>query len=159
MGYTTDFDGQIKIVPALNEAEIAYLNKFAGTRRMDREKGPYFVDGTGFMGQGPDDDVRNHNAPPAGQPGLWCKWVPTDDGAFIEWDGCEKFDDSAKWMQYIIDHFLKPDCAAAGVVPGIVGGHYCNGMIYAQGESPDDMWRLVVMDNVVTVQRAVVEYV
>lgn len=66
MGYTTEFQGQIKIEPPLNAAEIEYLQKFASTRRMDRTTGPYFVDGSGFKGQGHDADIRDHNTPPDG---------------------------------------------------------------------------------------------
>ena len=53
MGYTTEFDGSVSISPPLNAHEIAYLRKFAASRRMDRARGPYFVDGSGPFGQGP----------------------------------------------------------------------------------------------------------
>ena len=36
MGYTTEFDGSVSISPPLNAHEIAYLRKFAASRRMDR---------------------------------------------------------------------------------------------------------------------------
>jgi hypothetical protein len=48
MGYTTIFDGQISVEPPLNPEEIKYLNKFADTRRMACEQGPYYVDRGGF---------------------------------------------------------------------------------------------------------------
>jgi hypothetical protein len=51
MGYTTEFDGSVSISPPLNAHEIAYLRKFAASRRMDRARGPYFVDGSGPFGQ------------------------------------------------------------------------------------------------------------
>ena len=47
MGYTTDFSGHVTVEPPLNDVEVAFLSKFAETRRMDREEGPYFVDGPG----------------------------------------------------------------------------------------------------------------
>jgi hypothetical protein len=53
MGYTTEFDGSMSISPPLNAHEIAYLRKFASSRRMDRARGPYFVDGSGTVGPGP----------------------------------------------------------------------------------------------------------
>src|SRR5215467_9643211 len=68
MGYTTEFDGRVSVSPPLNRHEIVYLLKFAATRRMDRTRGPYFVDGSGPFGQGRDDDIQNFNQPPAGQP-------------------------------------------------------------------------------------------
>ena len=149
MGYTTEFSGSISIEPPLNEDEIAYLEKFARTRRMNRKKGPYFVDGSGFAGQGHDPDIIDCNQPPPGQPGLWCQWVPDGDG--IEWDGGEKFYDSAEWMKYIIDHFLRPGAHAASELPFLQANHTCNGVIKAQGEDIDDRWKLIVEDNEVRV--------
>lgn len=151
MGYTTDFEGTVAVDPPLNQHEIAYLRKFAETRRMDREQGPYFVDGSGFAGQGRDADVRDHNMPPAGQPGLWCQWVPAEDGAAIEWDGGEKFYCAEEWMRYLIEHFLRPGAHASadssGCFEGFTFDHVLSGVIDAQGEDDDDRWRLVVQDN------------
>jgi hypothetical protein len=66
MGYTTYFDGAVEIDPPLNDEEIEFLTKFAETRRMDRTKGPYYVDGGGFMGQKNEPDIINFNRPPTG---------------------------------------------------------------------------------------------
>ncbi len=152
MGYTTDFEGRIEIEPALNAEEIAYLNKFSETRRMDREKGPYFVDGDGMCGQGDGpDEVYEHNHPHSSQPGLWCQWVPTEDGTALEWNGHEKFYDSAEWMQYLMDHFVGYTPAAKSELP-FLQGHACNGTISAQGEKASDAWLLIVQDNQVFVQ-------
>ena len=148
MGYTTTFSGSIAAVPALTAEETAYLRKFNETRRMDRVKGPYFVGGSGFHGQGSDGDIRDHNTPAEGQPGLWCQWVPTEDGSAIVWDGGEKFYDSAEWMTYLIEHFIGSDPKAKSELP-FLQGHTLNGEIIAQGESFDDRWRLVVTNNVV----------
>ena len=120
MGYTTEFEGSVSISPPLNAHEIAYLRKFVASRRMDRTRGPYFVDGSGPFGQGHDGDIRDFNKPPAGQPGLWCWWEPTKDGT-----------DSAEFWHFTLDHEL-------------------NGVIDAQGEDDDDRWRLVVTGNTVT---------
>ena len=158
MGYTTGFAGRVEIVPPLNAEEVAYLNKFSETRRMARSKGPYFVDGTGEFGQGRDSDIEDHNHPPQGQPGLWCKWVPTDDGMYIKWSGAEKFYDSAEWMKYLIEHFIKPGALAIGKVPAIKGGHIVNGTIDAQGEDSSDVWKLIVKDNAVFVKRGCVVF-
>jgi len=149
MGYTTEFSGSISINPPLNQQEIEFLRKFNETRRMDRRNGPYHVEGSGF-GRGDDTDVIDQNRPPAGQPGLWCQWVPTDDGTAIEWDGGEKFYDSLEWMRYLIDHFLKPGALAHGIVDGLQANHICNGTIKAQGEEMDDRWKLIVTDNQVS---------
>ena len=167
MGYTTDFDGSVSVTPPLNLHEVTYLRKLAGTRRMHRERGPYFVDGSGFMGQGDDEDIRDHNRQPPEQPSLWLHWQPTEDGSAIEWDGTEKFYDSEEWMAYLIETFLKPGATVqaelANPVPGrdypeafrhFTFDHEVNGTIDAQGEDAEDRWRLVVTANEVTTQHA-----
>lgn len=149
MGYQTEFEGRIEIEPALNAEEIAYLNKFAETRHMDRERGPYFVDGT--YGGGDESDVHSYNKPHSSQPGLWCKWAPTEDGTALEWNEHEKFYDSAEWMQYLMDHFVGSTPAAKAELP-FLQGHVCNGIISAQGEEASDAWLLIVKDNQVFIQ-------
>ena len=163
MGYTTDFEGQVTVEPPLNTAEVTYLRKFNETRRMKRSKGPYYVGAGGFAGQDHEDDILDYNQHPEGQPGLWCKWTPTDDGRAIVWDGVEKFYDSEEWMQYLIDHFLRPGAHASGVdfaeqFAAFTFNHVVNGVIDAQGERPEDRWRLVVKDNVVSRIDAVVTF-
>lgn len=149
MGYTTVFNGQVKIEPPLSPEEVSYLQKFNGTRRMYREKGPYYVDGSGSYGQGHDDDIHNYNQPPPNQPSLWCQWEPTDDGTAIMWDGGEKFHDADKWMQYLIENFIGNEPTAKTFLP-FFGGHACNGEICATGEEAGDNWKIVVKDNVVS---------
>jgi len=152
MGYTTEFSGHIQVEPPLTEHEAAYLTKFATTRRMQRTNGPYYVQGTGFMGQGSDPDVTEFNRPPAGQPGLWCQWIPSEDRTKIIWDGGEKFYASEEWMRYIIEHFLKSGAAAKtqtsdGQLFFTFGDHVLNGVIEAQGEDSEDHWFLAVRNN------------
>lgn len=161
MGYTTDFYGSVKVSPPLNEHEVSYLKEFNGTRRMDRENGPYFVKGEGSFGQGSGPDtVYHHNSPPAEQPGLWCQWVPNEDGSEIEWDNGEKFYESVEWMEYLIQHFLKEGALAQGNTTDERFAHFTfdhtvNGRIRAEGEDSEDRWELVVEDNVVTVDDCV----
>ena len=111
-------------------------------------EGAYFVGGSGFCGQDRDASILEYNDPPAGQPGLWCQWVPnqkdketwtrSEDGTEIGWNGAEKFYCYIEWLQYIIDHFLKP------------WGYVLNGEVEWQGERRDDTGLIVVNDNVVT---------
>ena len=165
MGYTTDFAGSVTLVPPLNEHEVTYLQKFASSRRMDRERGPYFI-GSGMCGQGRDDDIRDYNRPPAGQPGLWCKWEPSEDGTTIGWNGAEKFYDSEDWMRYLIDTFLRSGAALQQELRNSVPGraypeefshftfdHVVNGEIVAQGELEEDSWILIVTDCEVSTLR------
>lgn len=180
MGYTTDFSGEVEVVPPLNDAERDYLTRFNHSRRMARDRGPYYAQPGDNFGQGgwsnerktdpQTSDVTEYNGPPAGQPGLWCQWTPTEDGSAITWDGGEKFYDSAEWMVYLIDHFLKPGAVVQGLIAShddhvtdeafasFTFDHVLNGTIDAQGEESDDRWQLVVTDNRVAVASAVTTF-
>ena len=61
-------------------------------------------------------------------------------------------------MQYLIDHFLKPNAIAKDALPFLQANHTLNGEIFAQGEEPDDVWKLVVTDNVVEYKQGRVVY-
>jgi hypothetical protein len=80
---------------------------------MHREKGPYFVGGGGFAGPDIEPDVIAGSDPPPEQPGLWCQWVPSEDGSAIGWDEEEKFYDAERWLAYLVDTFLAPDATLA----------------------------------------------
>lgn len=162
MGYTTEFDGAFKLDRPLTPERKAYLNAFSRTRRMKRNatlaaKLPdpireavnrfigvhacYFVGGTGPCGQDHDKSVIDYNSPPLGQPGLWCQWVPNDDGTEITWDGGEKFYRYIEWLKYIIESFIEP------------WGYTLNGEVTWQGEEPDDFGRILVKDNSILTQK------
>lgn len=151
MEHTTYLDGVVTVEPPLNDEEREYLNKFSNTRRMDRKKGPYYC-GKGMGGQDYEDDIRDYNHPPVCQPGLWCHWIPTEDGNRIEWDSDEKFYEAAEWLQYLIDHFIGKYPLAKERDPeefGFLQGHVVNGTICAVGEESNGIWRIVVEDNFV----------
>lgn len=169
MGYTTKFDGKVTVEPPLNQDEITFLTKFSETRRMACVQGPYYVDRGGSFGQDHGPDVLDYNEPPKGQPGLWCHWVPTEDGTAIVWDGGEKFYDAVEWMQYIIDHFIGPKPLAnpgavrstlpvCDIMLPFLTGHNLNGQFEAQGEERGDHWLLVVENNVASERRGRVVY-
>lgn len=156
MGYTTTFEGRFELNRPLTPEHAAYLKTFSNTRRMRRslkaealpdpvriaaklplggDDAPYFVGGSGLSGQGCDDSVRDYSSPPAGQPGMWCKWAPAEDGCAIVWNGREKFYDYVKWIRYLIRHFL------------IRWGYVLNGIVRWEGESEGDRGDIVVVDN------------
>ena len=147
MGYTTYFDGAFTVTPPLNEHEISYLNEFASTRRMERERQFYVGDDK--------SDVINHNDS-GSQPGLWCQWVPTIDGESIVWDEGEKFYYPNGWLDYIIRHFLTPQSPEALSLKlaqderfaHFTFDHSVTGVVKAQGEDSDDVWALVAVNNV-----------
>lgn len=162
MGYSTDFEGYFKLDKPLTDSHKLYLEKFSSTRRMKRDSkiaatfkdkvresvglpigkdGCYYVDAGGFAGQDRDSSIVDYNEPPDGQPGLWCQWVPTQDGTGIEWDGGEKFYEYTKWLQYLIKNFLSP------------WGYTINGKVSWKGENINDKGSIVVEDNSITVTR------
>jgi hypothetical protein len=145
MGYTTDFEGSFNITPVLSQKDNEFLTKFSETRRMARNVGPeygeegeFYVDGTGWAGQDSDKNVINYNRPPSTQPGLWCQWVPTDDGSELVWDGGEKFYNYVEWLDYLIDKILAPR------------GYVINGECQWFGEERDDVGVIIVENNKVT---------
>lgn len=110
MGYTTNFQGKLKLNKQLTLDHYNFLNKLAETRRMARNvgdeygiEGEFYVDGGGLSGQATEENVIDHNKPPRTQPGLWLQWVPTEDGKFIEWSGGEKFYSYVEWLKYLND--------------------------------------------------------
>lgn len=152
MGYTTEFAGEINVTPPLSAEECNFLNRFSASRRMNRKKGAYYANPGNDFGQDREGDIVDYNSPPAGQPGLWCNWIPSPDGTKIVWNGTEKFYESEDWMRYIIEHFIGASPAGRVDMP-FLQGHICNGTIQAQGEDREDRWQLLVINNAVTVRR------
>jgi hypothetical protein len=80
-------------------------------------------------------------------PGYFCQWEPDAEGTVLEWDGGEKFYDAVEWMRYLIREFIAGGRHEYFTTPRTV-----NGTILAQGEEVGDVWRIVVIDNVVITQ-------
>ena len=109
MGYTTTFEGSFAVTPALSPMHADYVRDFSSSRRLKRDpvlaalvddpvssrarcglpigpEGAYMArPGRDGFGQEHDHSVIDYNNPPEGQPGLWCNWTASDDGAAIEW--------------------------------------------------------------------------
>lgn len=167
MGYSTDFFGKFEFNKPVEPWLIEYVNKFCETRRMKRDNdkikelfpnwknlcfngelgydGEYFIGGTGMMGQGCDDSIMDYNHPAFTQPGLWCQWIVTKDGKYLEWDGGEKFYNYMEWLDYLVCEFFHPM------------GYILNGSVKYQGEDYDDFGTITVTDNVVTIEEGVRE--
>lgn len=153
MGYTTDFKGRFKLNRKLKKRDQDFLTKFGDTRRMARNLGPefgvegeFYVGGTGYAGQDHDKSVIDYNRPPRTQPGLWCQWMPSEDGKFIEWDGSEKFYAYVEWLKYLIDKILAPR------------GYVLDGVVEWQGEDNGDVGKIIVSENVVTTKQGTIVY-
>lgn len=132
MTYTVENMGRVEISPALPSAMIDYLTCFHTSRRMDREKGPYYTGGWNDFSQETADDVRNYNKIAEGQPALWCNWAPTSDGTALVWvnvddthTAAEKLLQAEAWLLYIVEHFLQGHTCtrvAAASIPGKISG-------------------------------------
>ena len=153
MGYSTDFDGTLKLNKKLSEEDHKFLTKLAETRRMARKvdakygvEGEFYVDGEGMFGQDQEDNVIDHNRPPSTQPSLWLQWVPTEDGMGIEWDGGEKFYNYVEWLEYLIEKILEPR------------GYIMNGEVYWYGEDREDIGIIKVKDNQVSTYLGQLKY-
>jgi len=164
MGYTTEFIGAFKLNKPLTIAQARYLEAFCHTRRMKRNEimtatypdpireaaglplgaqGRHYVGASGKdCGQSETPDIVEYNNPPDGQPGLWCHWLGTSAGDGIEWDGGEKFYYYVEWLQYIVDHFLKP------------WGLSLYGEVEWRGEDSDDRGKIIAVDNVISTKTA-----
>ncbi|MFA5234770.1 MAG: hypothetical protein WC390_10255 [Sulfurimonas sp.] len=166
MGYSADFGGQFDLNKPLAPEHLAYLKAFSISRRMKRNakivegcsdpvriaaglpiglEGGYFVgNAENDFGQENDESIDvnrgDHNHPPSDQPGLWCQWIPNDDGTVIEWDGTEKFHNYVEWLKYLIKHFIEP------------WGYVLNGEVEWQGEERSDIGKIIVKNNDVQVK-------
>ena len=162
MGITTVFKGSFVLSVPLAPEQRLYLTCFSQTRRVKRSVEhlqeladpirtavglPLGSEGAYFVGQDspysiPLDDtsVVDLNTPPEGQPGLWCQWVPTDDGTAITWNGGDSFYYYVEWIEYLVEHFLAP------------WGHVLNGTVSWECDEAH-CWSDEAMDLVPCVER------
>jgi hypothetical protein len=89
MGYTTTFEGEIRIEPPLTDRQAERLNAKAEDAR--------------------DDGVQ------VTRYSTNCDWRVYDHGSAIRWDGSEKFYDAAAWMVWMIGQ-LPENRTAAGAI-------------------------------------------
>jgi hypothetical protein len=114
MGYQTEFNGEFKVKPTLRQEDFHDLRLFS------------------------QEDHREENK---GYPGIWCQWVPNDDGTAIVWDGGEKFYNYVEWLKYLLHIYLKPK------------GYVLNGKMHWCGEEEDDKGWIIVEDNHIFTRR------
>lgn len=131
--------------------------------------GEFFVMDDGNSGQSRDASIIDYNIPPGqvlrgdknypntfeenqrrikeglSQPSLWCQWVIDEDNELV-WDGGEKFYYYIEWLQYLITNFFQP------------WGVLLNGEIEWVGEDRNDIGKIIVLDNIITVKKGVITY-
>ena len=159
MGYHTDFEGRFQLSKPATEQQIAYLNRFSETRRVKRDvnilketqgvaysfNDEYGIEGEYFVGEC-EKSIININRPPSTQPGLWCDWVLTEDGTYLQWNGGEKFYNYVEWLEYLINNFF------------VKWGIELNGEVYWYGEDKDDLGKIEVENNKVVTKFGSIEY-
>lgn len=166
MGYTTEFEGELRIQPTLSPAHRIYLERFAQTRRMKRDpwraerlsdpirvavdlpigpEGAYFVGSVDDFSDS-DPSVVDDSTPHAPFTySLYCQWTPSQDGTSLGWNGTEKFYEYVGWLEFLVEHFLGP------------WRYRLNGRIDWQGDDPDDRGSIFVRDSVVRAVEAEIQ--
>jgi hypothetical protein len=156
MGVSTTYIGHVEIEPPLNVAERDYLSAFAASRRSWRRGGPYAVTPEDPDTGSSDAAVDRYNRIAAGQPSLWCQWVPCPRGCCLSWNGHEKFYAGASWLQYLMDHFLRPGAEVSSSKAEVFGrftfDHRMDGVIAGRQEDTRELFLLRVDDSLLTQQ-------
>lgn len=151
MGYTTDFIGHIDIHPPLNDDEQRYLTAFRHTRHFRREEGQYAVPGNPVAENRDGIETERYNTVHPRQPSFWCDWQPCWDGCCITWSGGEKFYNAVPWLEYLIDHFLRPGAYAESSelseLAGFTFDHRADGVIAACRRDNKELSLIRVDDN------------
>jgi hypothetical protein len=184
MGYTTDFEGSLKISRPLTKKQTTYLNLLNSTRRMKRNvnklmslyngkhgnpfpasktpgdiygyEGEYFAREDGNMGQNSDESIIDFNKAP-GQ---------------IGWGGGHKYGQPGLWCGWCITEdgkFLEWDGGEKFYdyiewLEYLIKhffepwGRKLNGEIYWYGEERSDMGKIIVKSNKIKVEAGEVEY-
>jgi len=162
MGFSTKYLGHLTIHPPLNDAEADWLRAFAAVdRRLYTE--PYEVamnpravefdalqerrSGDGHHGWDPFTSLT----PRDGTPYPHLDWAPCLEGCCLAWNGTEKSRMSEEWLQYLIDHFLRPGAHArlAGrpEFEQFTFDHVVDGVIAAERDDTRELFLIVCEDN------------
>lgn len=88
MGYSTEFQGGLKLNRELTHKEWVELRKLTNSY---------------------DQDVyAQYTETPETIPNSYLQWESNEDGTEIVWDGGEKFYDYIHWLRWLIKHYLAP---------------------------------------------------
>jgi hypothetical protein len=124
-------DPEDKYSPVWNDPEFLEFLNTTKIKNLEKARSEYTTKRWGCI---------DYNKTNTGMPDLWCQWIPTDNNWCIIWDGGEKFYKGIKWLEFIIENYLKP------------WGYVLNGNVlvkdYGNNESGDG--QLIVEDNKIT---------
>ena len=161
MGYSTDFNGEIKISPKLKTIDKEFLDKFFQIRHMKRDMSKlkgisknaikefgkdgcfYLKDYYDDIKEMPDDKTIININDCGDMPSLYCdlEIVEENGESFVQWNGSEKtygVNVENGWFTWLIDNFFKP-C-----------GYVLNGEMTWQGEEDDDTGTIKIENNIVS---------
>jgi hypothetical protein len=186
MGYTTDFDGSLKISRPLTQKQTKYINAINATRRMKRDvnklmdtykgkhgnpsakdktnaqevyghQGEFFAKDDGDFGQGDDGTVLDHNCPP-GQVGFAQGRVAKGQpGLWCQW-GVNEDGDVLQWDggEKFYNYIEWLEYLIKNFF--IPWGRKLNGEIYWYGEDRDDCGKIKVRNNEVFTFEGQIQY-
>ena len=139
----------LQITPPLNAAERSYLTRFVTSRRYARVEGVYAVPLDAGLALAVTPFVRRDVIAP-GQPSLSCPWRICASGCCLSLDLRESWAHAAGWLQYLLDHFLRPGALAAGEEFGeFTFDHQIIGAADTARATAQETLRLSVIDGVV----------
>lgn len=165
MGYYTSFSGEWTVDPPFTPEHQDYLDEFAKTRHVKLRPElirdlpdpvrsavgyPVGIDGMFYTGADLGSShpaVVDYNATPSGVPELWCYWLPTSASTFGAVDEETKAYGYIEWLHFLMAWFIKP------------WGYTLNGVVHWNGESREDMGRIVIDNNEIRVLTAVINWV
>ena len=181
MGFSTRYLGRLDIEPRLNSAEVEWLTAYAEIdrryftdpyevpmnprafvieqeRRRDQER-QRLRSGTKRRGVATRDAFTTLS-PGDGSPYPHLDWKPCPSGCCLGWDSrTEKSRMAEEWLQYLIDHFLRPGAKAR--ISGrpdferFTFDHVVNGTIAAERDDTRQLWLIRCKDNEISTEQLV----
>lgn len=98
--------------------------------------------------------------PSDGSPYPHLDWTPCVDGCCLTWDSrTEKSRMAQEWLQYLIDHFMRPGALArTSTRPDFADftfDHLVNGTIAAERDDTRELWLIQCRDNDISTMQLV----
>ena len=180
MGFSTKYLGRLDIEPRLNQAEVQWLTAYA---ELDRRyfTDPYEVPMNPRAFRIEQDRRREERAqdretavpkrarrakdpepfstltPRDGSPYPHLDWRPCPEGCCLAWDSStEKSRMAEAWLQYLIDHFLRPGAIARtsgrSDFDAFTFDHTLNGVIAAQRDDTRELWLIRCRANEISTE-------
>ena len=180
MGFSTKYLGRLDIEPRLNPAEVEWLSAYAEIdrryfsdpyevpmnprafvieqeRRRDQER-QRLRSGKKRRGVATRDFTTL--SPGDGSPHPHLDWKPCPSGCCLDWDSrTEKSRMAEEWLQYLIDHFLRPGAKARTSgrpdFERFTFDHVVNGTIAAERDDTRQLWLIRCKDNEISTEQLV----